>query len=313
MLDADLLLKLDTPSEYIPLILAQNAIYGEQIEKIAGEYMLSRDYEAMVPYSPDFPRPKVREVVNAYLDRVKSIHSDEKTQYMLMYLFWLHCVPYARRYYQLLGLDEEVFYTSMKDLTYKLQECVNVRGAIGVFTSFFFLQFDMKLFGLGRLQYEIVEFTYDPYRAGNYELKKGDVVYSCHIPSSGPLTLDLCMDSFQKAYQFFKKDLKGTVIPILVTSWLLYPPYQGTTFPEGFNIHRFYQLFDIIDEIHTPKFDDCWRIFNQYDYSDLQNLPAETSMQRRFAEYIASGGSFGYGTGILLYDGEQQKIINQKF
>ena len=312
MICAELLQKLDTPQKHISFILEQDARYGEAIEEIAKGFMLSGDEAALVPYENANARSAAYDRTKQYLDQVKALCADEKTQYLLMYLFWLHCVPYAKRYYKLLHIDDEVFYATMKDLTYKLKECEAVYGVVGVFVDWFFLLFDMKLFGLGRLEYEIKQFDYDCYCADGVKLKKGDVVYSCHIPSSGPLTQALCLESFQKAYTFFKKDLKGTVLPVVVRSWLLYPPYQGTVFSKDSNTYRFVKLFDTIDQGTTETFAECWRVFDQHYAGTCKELPVDTSMRRRFVDYINAGGTFGWGYGVLLYDGEQKKIINRK-
>jgi len=51
----------------------------------------------------------------------------------------------------------------------------------------------LKEFTLGRLQYEVYPFGYDEYTYENFKLKKGDRVYSCHIPANGKLTEDMCI------------------------------------------------------------------------------------------------------------------------
>ena len=307
----ELLEKLDTPREYIDQILVQDGIYGETIEKSAKEYILTGEAVALVPYDSEEARTKAHERAIQYLDRAKALSTDEKTQYMLMYLFWIHCIPYAKRFYKMLSIDDEIFYTTMKDLTYKLKECVAVHDAVGVFADWFFLQFDMKLFGTGRLQFEVYRFMCDSYCAAGVELKKGDPVYSCHIPSSGPLTVEACMDSLDQAYALFKKELTGTVLPVVVCSWLIYPPYLGSVFPEGSNIYRFSQLFDIIVQRDTPTFSDDWRVFNRHYTGSTQDLPTDTGMRRRMVDYINGGGIFGWGYGVLLYDGEKKKILNR--
>ena len=70
-------------------------------------------------------------------------------------------------------------------------------------------------------------------------------------------------------------------------------------------------MFDIIDTTSTGNvFDDGWRVFNKMYEGTTKDLPVDNSLRLRFVEYINSGGDFGYGYGIILYDGKQKKIIN---
>ena len=159
MITRELLEKLDTPRKYINEILTQDSVYGDTIAQLAREYILNGEAVALVPYDNEETRAQAHERAIQYLDRAKALSDNEKTQYMLMYLFWMHCVPYAKRFYRMLDIGDDIFYETMKDMTYKLQECVSVHDAVGVFVDWFFLLFDMKLFGTGRLQFEVYRFS----------------------------------------------------------------------------------------------------------------------------------------------------------
>ncbi len=311
-MDCGLLKKIATPEEYILIIQKYDEKYGATIEEISREYMLSKQLEPLVPYINAKERTTAHNRAKAYIKRLNDISEDEETRLMLNYLFWLHCVPYAKETYSLLGIDTEIFYDSMSDIACKAKECEDVYGCVGVFADWFFLFFDMKLFGLGRLQYEIERFAGDDYCVNGYELKRGSVVYSTHIPAVGPLTRELCLDSFQRAYEFFKKDLDDVVIPIVTDSWLLYPPYLGTIFSKGSNTYNFARMFDVIEVDESPDFEDCWRVFGKNYEGTTTGLPTDTGMRKRFVDYIDAGGTFGCGYGVLLYNGEKREIINIK-
>lgn len=311
MLTLELLRLIATPEEHIPQIIEYEAKFGETVEKLAQEYLFSGTFPACVPYADGDQRMAAYWLCDSYTKRVGALGNTPAEAHMLQYLFWLHCVPYGRKLYTLLGIDEAVFIASMNDLNYKARECLKVKGHLGVFTNWFFLFFDMKLFALGRLQYELSRYPYDIYTAGGYTLHKGDPVYYCHIPSSGPLAPELVRDSLRQAYAFFKKDLPGTVLPVITHTWLLYPPYQGVTFPAGSNVAKFAELFDIVSVDTTPEFKNCWSVFDMDYPGSTESLPANTGMQRRFIDYINRGGSFGGAYGVLLYDGEKDTIINR--
>lgn len=120
------------------------------------------------------------------------------------------------------------------------------------------------------------------------------------------------MESFQKAYEFFKPDISGNIIPIISDTWLFYKPYIDQVFPAKSNLKQFANLFDIIDNYtSTDGFYDGWRVFHKMYEGTTEGLPDDTTLQRNFIAYINAGGHFGYGYGILLYDGEKKEIVRK--
>lgn len=311
MLNLDLIRMIGTPEEQIPLILEYEERFGAQVAGFARDYMLEDTLPACVPYDDDTQRSNAHISCKAAVGKATALSDTPPEQAMLAYLFWLHCLPYLYRFYKLLGLDENLFSASLQDLNYKFRECRKVKGYPGVFVDWFFLFTELKLFAFGRLQFELVRYSYESYTAGGYTLRKGDPVYSIHIPSCGPLTRESCFDAFRKAYAFFKKDLPGTVMPILTHSWLLYPPYWGVTFPTDSNVGKFASMFDVVHVNPTPEFGDCWNVFGMEYPGSTDTLPADTGMRRRFIDYINRGGTYGWASGVLLYDGENGKLINR--
>ena len=243
------------------------------------------------------------------LAQVAALATEEFHKYVLNLLFWLHTIPLMSVEYEKRGIPEEILYESMTDISYKMRECRQMRGATGLEEDWFFLFTDIRLFGLGRLQYEVAEFQHDQYTKHGICLKKGDRVYSCHIPSSGKLSKELYMASFQRAYEFFKSELTGPVIPIVCCSYLLWPPYLESVFPAQSNIRQFVSEFQLLFSRDYTTFGDCWRIFNRRFEGGSKGLPTDTALRKNFVKYIDAGGNFGYGYGILLYDGVKKDIL----
>ena len=290
-------------------ILACNEKIGDTIQKLAEEYMSFAPKAFLKPYQ-EGERAITEQRRNAFLSRVQEA-AGEAPVYKAWLLFWLHCVPYAWERYRQMGIPEEIFWDTMKDITYKLEECRQVYETCGVFSSWFSLHFDWQVAAFGRLQYQIREFPKERYVWGDYELNCGDLVYACHIPSSGKLTEALCLDSLQRAYEFLKKDLKTGILPVVCSSWMLFPPYVEHVFEEGSNLKAFARMFDVVDVKSRETFDDGWRIFGSAYSGPISRLPRSTSLCRNMIRYMENGGSYGFGYGILLYDGEQKKIINR--
>lgn len=215
-------------------------------------------------------------------------------------LFLLHAAPALRERYAQKGIADHIFVETMTDLRYKLLECRSVYGVWGTFVTFWYPGFyRCERFALGRLQYERRSFQYPAYGP----LREGDAVLNCHIPSSGPLTPDAVMGSLKRAYEFYRDLRCEGALPVVCHSWLLYPPHRALF---GRNTQAFFDLFHIMDSKATPENPDFWRLFHrEYRQETLPEAPEDTSMHRRFKQYLLEGNSMGSGYGVLLFDGER--------
>lgn len=310
MISEALLEKIGFSPEDISLLLSYNAPCAHGLDALAAEYMSENGMQGAVPYThEEFTQKRAR--VQSFLLRAREQCSDYSA-YTADLLFWLHCVPHAEKYYRKQGIIQAVFWESMYDLVCKTQMCKKNYGIIGVYIDWFYLIFDYQVFALGRLQFYAERFEADRYEWGDFVLQKGDPVYSCHIPANGPLDTEACMESFQRAYEFFKDRLDGSVIPITCESWLLYPPYIEKVFVKNSNMTKFAALFDIIHTQSTgSRFLDARNVFGRYLDGSTETLPRDTALQRNFLDYIASGEDFGNGYGVILYDGSCQRILNK--
>ncbi len=310
VLSFDILTRLRFEPEDIPYILECDKKYCSAIKPFSDEFMATNGHQGGKAYTEKQREEKYSFAVNV-LKRVVAANKTCDNEYISQLLFWLYCLPYAEEYYEKSGIDKEIFYDTFSDISCKVRECKERYGKIGTYSEWFYLHFDFIYFALGRLQYYIESYNHEPYKNGNYELNPGDLIYSCHIPSGAKLTPESCMESLHKAYEFFKGELKGNILPIECRSWLLFPNYVGKAFPKGSNLEKFALMFDIIDKIDTGRnFKDCYHIFNCSFEGTTEGFPADNSLRRGFIEYINSGCTFGKGTGIILYDGKK-KIINK--
>lgn len=311
MLSFDILTRLRFEPEDIPYILECDKKYNGIIKPVSSEFMATNGYQNGKAYTKKLREEKYSFAVNV-LNRVVAANKTCDNEYMSQLLFWLYCVPYAEEYYEKAGIDKEIFYDTFSDISCKVRECKERYGKIGTYSEWFYLHFDFIYFALGRLQYYVESYNHKPYKSGNYELNPGDLIYSCHIPSGAKLTPESCMESFNRAFEFFKDNLKDNILPIECRSWLIYPDYVGRAFPKDSNLEKFALMFDIIDRIDTGRnFKDCYHVFNRSFEGTTEGFPADNSLRRRFIEYINSGATFGTGTGIILYDGIKKKIINK--
>ena len=286
--------------------------YGECKDKIlplAKEYLSTLNTSLYSHYTAQssldsFNRAK------EYIGKVLPLFPEEN-EYLIQLVAWAALLPFVCENYKKAGLDYETFCNNSHDLVYKIGECKSMHKCLGVFVKWFYIFMELRLFELGRLQYELTSYPLEDYTFGEYTLKKNAPVYSMHIPTSkNPFTTQACYDSLDRAYRFFKPQLDGDILPVMCASWLLYTPYAERVYKEGSNLLNFYNLFDILQVIDTDSFGDSWRVFNTDSYTDTSSLPANTSLQRSFIKYINEVNKYGVAYGMILYDGKNKKIIN---
>lgn len=265
------------------------------LSKLEEDYFLVNKEESMAS-----------EVNEAVYRSLKLFAERKRLDYKgLCMLFLLLCSKRLLGIYKLNKIDESVFYASMTDLKYKLDECKKMYGDFGTFVFKWYHGFYlMKRFALGRFQYETAEFRFDSYDNGVVKLRKGDPVYSFHIPSSGPVTKEKRIESFKRAYDFFNVK-KGEYLILVCCSWLLYPENK-LIFPKNSNLLDFFGDFDIIERFESDvRFADAWRVFNKTFDGNISCLPAETTLQKNYIRWLEAGNSVGEGYGVIVFDGEK--------
>lgn len=290
MLAENILQQIGFTSSELEEYEAYRALIGPQAAAIADAYM-----QGKIPYSQA-------------LEEVHNLAGDNVPEPAAKLLFYLECTGPLRDRYDAAGIGREIFYDTMRDTRYKLDECRRVYGVFGITPIGWYEEFlTMQRFAFGRLQFDITTYRRESTTVCGYPLNEGDFVLNCHIPSSGPLTPESCMDAYRRAYAFFADRLRDRILPITCNSWLLYPDHYDIF---GDNTRKFIDSYALISTKQSEQFNNAWRIFYRSDIENLDQFPTDTSLQRRFIDYIRAGGSFGSGFGVLLFDGE--RILTQK-
>jgi hypothetical protein len=227
--------------------------------------------------------------------------------YSMSMLLLLWCSEPLLERYGWEDISEDIFWDTIYDLHCKLMECFEVYGIWGTFVRTWYPGFyQMNRFALGRLQYEYSDFLLEEYEADGNLVKKDDRVINMHIPSSGSFSKEIRLDSYKKAFEFYKDDFGGRPIPMVCDSWLLYPKHREFL-PEHLNIRSFMEDFTYIKGSEEDKFNNAWRVFGKDSDKAPDELPQNTSLQKAFAKYLMAGGKTGSGYGVFFFDGE--KII----
>ena len=280
------------------LIKLSNDLYtsekGQQLDKFLDLF-----------YNSDFD-------VNIIKNGISDLAADlQQSIYTIWILFFVFAAESAKYEYVRMNIDESIYWDTFSDIRYKAIECKKRYGAYGIFVPDWYPRFyRLNIFKFGCMQYDIdkyVDVEKKPYVYNNTVVQKDDFILGIHIPSSGEsFNSSARMESYKKAYDFFKAKLNNKIMVCGCHSWLLYPEYRNI-FSSNSNIRSFVDEFDITSTINQDYFEDSWRIFGN---AVSDNLPEDTSLQRSFKKYCLCGGKYGIGCGVLLFDGE--KILTKK-
>lgn len=209
-----------------------------------------------------------------------------------------------REYYLENGYSEALWRHSMLDFKCKLMVCKSVKNIWGMFVSFWYDGwFRMERFGLGRMQFELLDFPFDYYEKDGKVLRKGDKVINVHIAKTGEsIAPALLEDAYRQAVEFFKEAFQGKPIPFFCESWLAYPKLDDFL-KEGSNIKAFKDRFDIIHVHLYDKGDyrEMWRLYDMDYTGDLDDFPGDSSLRRAYKQYLKDGGQVGEGYGVFFW------------
>ena len=237
------------------------------------------------------------------MDRVSDLTGVHKYTVHLLLLICL--TKHAKLLYEKRNISYDIYYDSMSDLKWKLAECRRMHGVWGTCVSGRYPGFfNLTRFALGRLQYEPVPFN-NSYEKGGHIINPGDTVLNIHIPSSGALKHEDCLESYKKAHVFFREYFIDKPTVFVCYSWVLFPSHTEFL-PESSNILTFMNDFDIISSSINDGYSDLWRIFNKPFQGGTGDLPRDTSLQRAYIDWIDKGNKTGNGYGIFLFDGEKR-------
>lgn len=203
-----------------------------------------------------------------------------------------------KKKYEEKGIDEQFWIDSVDDFKCKLFECHDVYHVWGSFVGHWWKYFfSMEIIGIGRLQFQMRPFGYE-YKDENIHLTPDMKALAVHIPSSGPLTKELCEDSYSRAMEFFKPYFGDQKVLFMCDSWLLYPDNEEML-PNS-NIVRFMKDFKVFKIWEPQKPFNIWTVFGDSYMLPFELLPRNTTLRRAYAERLCNGQRLGVGIGFFI-------------
>lgn len=222
-------------------------------------------------------------------------------EYTVSMLLFLCLGEKLRERYAERGIDEAVYYASMADLRYKLEECRLVHGEVGSFVAAWFPGFfDLTRFALGRLQFEIIKTKRD-YTVGGVLLPAGSKAINIHIPRTGTrLDHGEVLEAYRRAAEWFAGEFTDQPITFTCHSWML-DPWHLTVLAPTANMAVFYRDFEVVENGSYDNYNSVWRLFDCLYTGDPDALPADSSLRRAYVERIRRGEPTGWGRGFFLW------------
>ena len=296
-----LISKLELPEEAekeftdVVKLADENLQFGRDLDKLIMRFMFPKAHD-----------------IRRFMEKLSPISQKYSvSETTLQFVFLLLSAETLYKRYQKQNIPDGIFYDTIKDLKYKFYECLECKGYFGTFVPHWFEGFyRLERFSLGRFQYEHTDTDKEIVTPGGVKIKKGTKVLFLHIPSGGePLTDEVRLDSYKKAYEFYKDTsfVKNGRIVFVCHSWLLYKEHYKFL-PENSNILKFMNDFYIYDQYISDIKEDLWRIFGKNDKLPYKDLPEDTSLKKAYKNWLIEKDETGGGVGVIVFDGK--KIIN---
>lgn len=200
----------------------------------------------------------------------------------------LACTLRTYEIYEEKGIPEEIFIATMKFYKRFIREHFDIYGTYSFLWGWWVpRQISACEFRIGELEYETVD-------------EKGEKSIQVHIPADAVMKPSELRKSYLDARQFFAKYYPEYAdADMLCGSWLLSPALKDLL-PENSNILSFQKAF----EVNHVDFESNGFLRWVYKREDipLEQLPEDTTLQRRMKTYILNGGKIGWAFGKLISD-----------
>lgn len=216
------------------------------------------------------------------------------------YLFTCLAVR-AHDEYQKQGISDTVYYDTMHDLDIWAENCHSISGVWGISeVEWLSLHVSLKLFCLGRLQFQPMTFTRHlteiSEAASEVPIAEGAAVLNVHISRGTKLSPEACEEAYCAAAEFFKQEHPTFVC----CSWFLHSSLKELL-PPNSNLLAFQRRYHVFgersgdaDSKHVEQI-----IFGTAK-SDPRGYAQNTKLQKNAVAYLKAGKRLGEGFGYFI-------------
>lgn len=161
-------------------------------------------------------------------------------------------------------------------------------------------------YGFDRYWWSVRQLALEEFRIGEleYEFDQRDNmdIIAIHIPSDADMSKDKLQQSYEEAVAFFAKYYPDFQYQYFTCdSWLLSPGLKDLL-DESSRIIQFQNAFQIISTRPQEKDYMNW-VYKNRKLTSLDEVPQETSLQRKMKAYLQQGGMIGCAYGYLKENG----------
>lgn len=129
-------------------------------------------------------------------------------------------------------------------------------------------------------------------------LCRQDKVLDMHIPNGGGMTPEVCIESFQLAFDFLDKIMPALCKPVIRSkSWIFNPDFEKEL-PNG-NLAKRMRACYLYPAASTGE-DGLYFLFGSKRYASWQEYPHDTSQRRAMLHILESGCALRSG-GMLFF------------
>jgi hypothetical protein len=197
----------------------------------------------------------------------------------------LRCALKIKAEYDRLGISEEIYVDTMGAFSRFVREHMESYGRYGFDRgSWTPRQVSAKLFRIGQMEYEMTTL-------------EGEPIISLHIPTDVDLRAEVLRPSMREGLaEFYRLFPEYVGRKVYCHSWLMSPQLRELL-PEGSNILKFQEMFDMSPETNPGNGVLLWVFKNPK--LPLEEMPENTSLQRKLKRFLLDGGQFLEGRGFL--------------
>ena len=201
--------------------------------------------------------------------------------------------------YKKRGISDEIYFATMNAF-HVVSEVEKARcGVYGIgqviYRAWVRKNIDCIIYRVGLFEFEIREC---PVEIPEHGVSVGDIVLSVHIPRGADLREEISEASYDAARKFFRRYYGMEKCVFICQSWLLHP-WMQECLAEDSRIIKFQKKYNVFEVTTNYDVARTW-IFPHCEGKSLDELPQNTSLQRKAVEYMKKGLPVGIGFGVRL-------------